>query len=196
MIENEGRLFRVAETQQGYFTAKQAMACGYPTSSHVYHLKAGTWKREYRGIYRLTRFPLSDSAQYVLWSLWSRNRQGVSRGVYSHQTALSLFDLSDLMPPRLHMTVPPGFRTSAPIPGVLILHRGVFIPGELEDRQGFRVARPIRAVADLLADSSVSPDHLRQSLRQGLERGLISRDELDRHAQRQKLKELLRGGYS
>jgi predicted transcriptional regulator of viral defense system len=42
--------------------------------------------------------------------------------VYSHQTALSLFDLSDLMPSRLHMTVPPGFRRSAPIPGAIILH--------------------------------------------------------------------------
>ena len=139
MSNKEECLYQVSEAQQGYFTARQAVACGYPTSSHVYHLKVGTWQREYRGIYRLTRFPPTDHAQYVLWSLWSRNRQGVPQGVYSHQTALSLFDLSDLMPARLHMTVPPAFRRNSPTPKVLVLHRGGIVPDEMEERQGFRV---------------------------------------------------------
>ena len=120
MSDKADRLFEVAESQRGYFTAGQAAACGYPTSSHIYHRKVGTWQREYRGIYRLSRFPVSDEGQYVLWSLWLRNRQGVPQGVYSHQTALALFDLSDLMPRRLHMTVPPGFRRNSPIPKILI----------------------------------------------------------------------------
>ena len=190
MNDKTDKLFSVAERQQGYFTAGQAVACGYPTSSHVYHVKAGTWQREYRGIYRLTRFPVTEHAQYVLWSLWSRNRQGVPQGVYSHQTALALFDLSDLMPPRLHMTVPPSFRRNAPIPDILILHRGRIRPDEIDDWQGFRVARPIQAVTALLAESSVSMDHLRQALRDGLKRGLITRAEIDRHAQRKALRAL------
>ena len=86
MTRKEDRLYVIAERQQGFFTAAQAVACGYPMSSHVYHPKAGTWRREYRGIFRLVRFPMSDDAQYVLWTLWSRNRQGVPQGVYSHQT--------------------------------------------------------------------------------------------------------------
>jgi hypothetical protein len=196
MSNKEECLYQVSEAQQGYFTARQAVACGYPTSSHVYHLKVGTWQREYRGIYRLTRFPPTDHAQYVLWSLWSRNRQGVPQGVYSHQTALSLFDLSDLMPARLHMTVPPAFRRNSPTPKVLVLHRGGIVPDEMEERQGFRVVRPIRAVADLLAEASVSSDHLQMALREGLRRGVITRAELDRHAQGQALKQLLRGGRS
>ncbi len=177
------RLYEIAEAQQGYFTAGQAVACGYPTSSHVYHLKVGTWLREYRGLYRLTRFPLSDDAQYVLWSLWSRNRQGVPQGVYSHQTALVLAELSDLMPRRLHMTVPPGFRRNAPTPDVLLLHKGVFAPDEIEERHGYRVTRPLKAVDDLLSDSSVSLDHLRQALKQGLKTGVITRAGMDRHPQ-------------
>ena len=194
MSDKADRLFEVAESQRGYFTAGQAAACGYPTSSHIYHRKVGTWQREYRGIYRLTRFPVSDEGQYVLWSLWSRNRQGVPQGVYSHQTALALFDLSDLMPRRLHMTVPPGFRRNSPIPKILILHKGSIAVEEIEERAGYRVTRPIRAVTDLLADSSVSVDHLQQALRDGRKRGLIARAELERHAQRQALNKLLRGG--
>lgn len=194
MRDKAESLYAIAEAQQGYFTAGQAVGCGYPTSSHVYHLKAGTWRRESRGIFRLTRFPISDDAQYVLWSLWSRNRQGAPQGVYSHQTALALFDLSDLMPRRLHMTVPPGFRRNTPIPDVLILHRGKLTPGDIEERQGYRVTRPLKAVADLLAESTVSMDHLRQALKQGLKLGLITRVEMEGHSQRLALHRLFRGG--
>jgi predicted transcriptional regulator of viral defense system len=49
----------------------------------------------------------------MLWWLWSKNREGVSQGVYRHETALSLHDLTDLMPSKLHMTVPKSFRRSA-----------------------------------------------------------------------------------
>ena len=43
--------------------------------------------------------------------------------IYSHNTALSLHELSDLMPSKLHMTVPTGFRRSSAIPEILVLHR-------------------------------------------------------------------------
>ena len=136
---------------------------------------------------------MSDDAQYVLWTLWSRNRQGVSQGVYSHQTALALFELSDLMPKRLHLTVPPGFRRNAPTPDILVLHRGCLAPEDCEERHGYRVTRPLKAVADLLADETVSKEHLRQALEQGLDSGLITRAELELHPQRAELTNLIAG---
>ena len=185
-------LYSLAESQQGYFTSGQAVACGYPTSSHVYHMKRGSWLREGRGIYRLARFPASDDGQYVRWALWSRNRQGVPQGVISHQTALALHDLSDLMPGRIHMTVPPGFRRNSAIPEVLVLHRGEVVDGDVEVRQGYRVARPLKAVVDLLDDPVVSAGHLRQALSEGLEHGLIARAEMEAHPRAKDLKRLLR----
>jgi len=192
MKSKADHLYSLAESQQGYFTAGQAVACGYPTSSHVYHLKRGSWLRDGRGIYRLARFPASDDGQYVRWSLWSRNRQGVPQGVISNQTALVLFDLSDLMPARIHMTVPPGFRRNSAIPKILVLHRGDLADGDIEARQGYRVTRPLRSVADLLDDPAVSPGHLRQALSEGLERGLIARAEMEAHPRAKDLKRLLR----
>ena len=185
-------LYSLAESQQGYFTSGQAVDCGYPTSSHVYHMKRGSWLREGRGIYRLARFPASDDGQYERWALWSRNRQGVPQGVISHQTALALYDLSDLMPGRIHMTVPPGFRRNSALPEVLILHRGKLTDGDVEVRQGYRVTRPLRAVTDLLDAPAVSLGHLRQALREGLERGLIARAEMEAHPRVKVLKRLLR----
>ena len=192
MKSKADRLYELAESQQGYFTSSQAVACGYPTSSHVYHRKQGAWLREGRGIYRLARFPTLDDRQYVRWALWSRNRQGVPQGVISHQTALALYDLSDLMPGRIHMTVPPGFRRNSALPEVLILHRGKLTDGDVEVRQGYRVTRPLRAVTDLLDAPAVSLGHLRQALREGLERGLIARAEMEAHPRVKVLKRLLR----
>lgn len=192
MKSKADRLYGLAESQQGYFTSGQAVVCGYPTSSHVYHMKTGSWLREGRGIYRLARFPASDDSQYVRWTLWSRNRQGVPRGIISHETALALFELSDLMPGRIHMTVPPGFRRNSAIPEVLVLHRRELAKSDVEVRQGYCVTRPLRAVADLLDDPAVSPGHLRQALNEGLERGLITRAEMEAHPQAKDMKHLLR----
>jgi len=95
------RLFDLAEQQQGFFTTKQAKAAGFAENTHPYHVQAGNWIREHRGIYRLALFPAPDRPDLVLWSLWSRNRKEEVDGVYSHQTALSLYELSDLNPAKL-----------------------------------------------------------------------------------------------
>jgi predicted transcriptional regulator of viral defense system len=79
--------------------------------------------REERGVYRLSQFPLPPRPDLMVWQLWSRNRQGEPQGVFSHATALSLHELSDVLAATLHMTVPPGFRRMAAIPEVLRLHR-------------------------------------------------------------------------
>src|ERR1039458_3305351 len=84
--------------------------------------KAGNWIREHRGIYRLALFPATDRPDLALWSLWSSNRKEEVEGAYSHQTAISLFNLSDLNPAKLHMTVPRSFRRNSQIPSILVLH--------------------------------------------------------------------------
>ena len=106
-------LFEIAEGQQGYFTAKQAAAAGYQLGSQAHHAKSGNWVRAERGIYRLARFPRSSQEQLVIYALWSRNRAGNPEGVYSHQTALSIHELSDANPAKLHVTVPTTFRRNA-----------------------------------------------------------------------------------
>ena len=171
-------LFKIAEGQQGYFTAKQAVDVGYLLGSQAHHVKAGNWVRVERGIYRLARFPQSSEEQLVIYSLWSRNRAGEPQGVYSHQTALSIHELSDVNPAKLHMTVPPAFRRSAKVPKILVLHRALLDEKDVERRQGFAVARPLRAIAGLAAAESVSRDIIAQALAEGRERGLITAREI------------------
>lgn len=167
-------LFQVAEEQQGYFTAKQAAEAGYLLGSQAHHVKAGNWVRVERGIYRLGRFPQLTDEQLVIYSLWSRNRSGKIEGVYSHQTALSIHELSDINPVKLHMTVPPTFRRTAKVPRILVLHRGVLDHKDVEQRPGFTVTRPLRTIFDVAAMDSVSRDIIAQALSEGRRRGLIT----------------------
>jgi predicted transcriptional regulator of viral defense system len=193
MTDNGQRLYRTAEAQQGYFTYRQALQAGYSSPSLVYHVSTGAWVREYRGLYRLARFPVSPDGHYVLWTLWSCSRDGEPQGVYTHQTALSIHELSDVMPAKLHMTVPPSFRRNAAIPKVIVLHKSDVSPVEVEQRQGYRVVRPLRAVAELLRDGTESRDRLQQALSDGLRRGIIARTELEAHPDRKALARLLKG---
>ena len=176
--EASRRLFDFAEQQQGFFTTKQAKAAGFAENTHPYHLQAGNWTREHRGIYRLTLFPTSDRPDLVLWSLWSRNRKEEVEGVYSHQTALSLYELSDLIPAKLHMTVPTNFRRNSDIPGIVVLHYRDLLKSEIQPGPGYKYTKPLRTILDLIEDGTVERTFIRQALRQAVDRGLIMRQQL------------------
>lgn len=173
------RLYECASAQGGYFTTKQAQAAGYARSTHSYNAKAKNWVREHRGIYRLANYPYPDRPDLIEWSLWSSNRKGEPQGVYSHQTALSLYDLSDVNPAKIYMTVPASFRRSGPIPKVLVLHRAALQKEEIETMHGFKVTRPLRAIADLLESGAVSLDHMEQAVKQAFQRGLIRTSQIE-----------------
>lgn len=176
--ESFKHLLETAEAQGGFFTAKQAKDAGFDERNHPYHVRVGNWVREHRGIYRLAYFPLPERPDLILWSLWSRDRQDVPQGVYSHQTALAIHDLSDLMPAKLHMTVPKDFRRNSEIPNSLVLHRADLPAKGLEDQHGYWVTRPMQTLIDLLVEGSLPHDILQQALREGLQRGIIQRSEI------------------
>jgi hypothetical protein len=171
-------LFEIASMQAGYFTASQAAAAGFSQKNHHYYIKNGDWIKESRGIYRLARYPFADEAQYVLWSLWSCDRKGTIQGIYSHETALSLFELSDVNPAKLHMTVPARFRKSVPTPEILILYKGILQPEDCEQRSGYSVVKPVPTLLTLIKESTISDDLLILALQDGITKGYFIKDHL------------------
>jgi predicted transcriptional regulator of viral defense system len=95
-------------------------------------------------------------------------------GVYSHQTALSIHELTDLQRAKLHMTVPTKFRRRSSIPKILILHRQDLTSDDVIEMEGYRVTRPLRAIIDLLQSGEVHPGVLQDGIRQGMDRGVIT----------------------
>jgi Transcriptional regulator, AbiEi antitoxin len=169
------RLWETAESQQGFFTTKQAIRAGYAETTHAYHVRSGNWVREHRGIYRLAKFPPAPRPDLMLWHLWSQDRQEVPAGVYSHDTALSLYELSDVSPSKLHMTVPNHFRRHRPLPPILKLYRAELPDSDVQEIHGVRVTRPFRTMLDLIESGHVDPSQIKRAVRDAVRRGLIPR---------------------
>ena len=171
-------LMTIAQDQQGYFTTKQAIEAGYADNTHPYHVRAGNWERVWRGIYRMTHLPPPEDGEMMLWLLWSRGRDEKPMAAMSHETALSLFDLGDFNPAKIHMTVPPTFRRNSRLPKSVVLHRAKFAPGEVTQLRGLTVCRPLRALCDVAGSNSNSIDDLKPAAKKARQRGLITEREI------------------
>lgn len=169
-------LYEVAERQAGYFTAAQAREAGYSHAAQSYHAKTGNWIRDGWGVYRLALFPEAPGSELVRLMLWSRDRAGTTQAAVSHESALAAFELSDVLPAKHHLTVPPGFRNKPPA-GVT-LHRAALPEEDVMDWEGYRMTTPLRTLLDVAA-SALSPEHLEAATLQALERGLVRRRRLE-----------------
>lgn len=189
--DRQRELFDVAQEQGGYFTAKQAARLGYSANKRHYHVGAGNWVREYRGIYRLALFPTADRPDLILWWLWSRGRDDRPAGVFSHRTALSLHDLTDVNPAKIDLTVPPSFRKGSAIPAVLHLY---YAPVQDSDREviaGVPVTTPLRTIVDVWAEGIMPKTALRAAFAEAMRRGSITRRQVDQARKRPELAELV-----
>ena len=164
-------LATLAHEQGGYFTAKQAQAAGYGYRHLDYHETAGNFERVEHGLYRLPTVPPGEHDDLIRLSLWSRNQKDEPQAVASHETALVLHDLSELLPRELHLTVPPKFRK--PAPRGVVLHKAVLDDEEIEERAGYRVTSPIRTLLDVAA-GRVSSEQVTKAINDALARGLVS----------------------
>lgn len=178
--QNYKKLYQIASEQDGYFTTKQAKISGYDTNSHSYHVKSGNWIREHRGIYRLSNYPMGERPELMLWYLWSRNRQEKCQGIYSHETALSLFELTDINPSQLHMTVPKNFRRNSQLPPLLILYFDDIPADKTDHMHGVKVASPMRTIMDIINEGTYSNNMIMQSISEALSRGLITKATLEK----------------
>lgn len=169
-------LYLTANGQGGYFTAKQAAAAGYGRQHLDYHTQAGNFQRIGHGLYRLPTIPISERDEFIRLSLWSRGRDDLPQAVVSHESAMALHELGDLLPGKVHLTVPSTFRKRAP--RACTLHAGKIGPADAAEWTGFRVTTPLRTLTDAAASSSVSAEQLQQAVADALERGLVRRSAL------------------
>jgi len=167
------QLFETAAAQDGLFTTRQAAEAGYSPQLIAHHLGARRMLRVRRGVYRIVHFPAGDHEDLAAVWLWSQQE-----GVFSHQTALALHSLSDLLPAQLHLTLPLVWRSRRlRVPEGVVLHFG-----DLEERERVwvgpvPVTAPLRTLEDCAA-AHLQPDLLRDAARSALARGLVSRGDL------------------
>jgi predicted transcriptional regulator of viral defense system len=170
---NWDRLFEVALAQDGYFTTSQAAEAGYSSQLLLKHIRAGRVTRTRRGIYRLVHFPADEHGELTTAWLWSERT-----GIISHQTALALHGLSDVLSAHIHLTLPSAWRRRRfRVPPDIVLH---YADVPSEDRTWFGAVpttNPRRTLNDC-ARAGLSPELLQQAAHQGLRRSLVTRSEL------------------
>lgn len=169
-------LFKIADRQAGYFTAKQAREVGYDYRMQHYHRERGHWILVGHGLFRLSRYPEAENEDLARLHLWSRNQEGEPQAIASHETALRLHGLSDLMPEKVHLSVPKGFRKRPPR-GV-VLHKSDLADADVEVRNGFKVTTPLRTILDVARSRETSAEHLETAVWEAVSRGLVRRRRL------------------
>lgn len=189
--ESARMIASLAQDQGGYFTAKQARVVGYDYPQLVYHVSSGNFARVDHGLYRLPTVPISEHDELIRLSLWSRNQKDEPQAVVSHDSALVLHELGELLPGKIHLTVPPRFRKAAP-PGCM-LHKAILPDGDVEERAGFRVTSPLRTLLDA-AEGHVSHEQLAKAVADALARGLVRQKPLESAAKRSERLSLALGG--
>ena len=171
-MATNGSARRGGRAQAGY-SRLAVRGGGYSSQLLLKHIRAGRLVRAHRGIYRLVHFPASEHEELVTSWLWSEQA-----GVISHQTALSLHALSDVLPAQIHLTLPEAWRRRRfRIPAGVVLHHADVA---LDERSWFGPV-PATSVGRTLSDcakGALSPELLRQAAQQALRRGLVTNNEL------------------
>lgn len=177
-------LFQLATGQHGYFMASQAGTHGYSRPLLAHHARSGTFRRVRTGLYRFRDYPSSPVEEVV--AAWLAVGQDLA--VVSHQSALGLWELSDIIADAVHLTVPRTRRNLPKLPGVVIhtttrpLHRT-----DLRERDGIRVTSPARTLLDC-AEAGVGPDQVEMAVRQAEARGWIDAEDLRTRAAKRNLR--------
>ncbi len=170
-------LYGVAASQAGYFTAGEARQAGYSWALLSHHARTGLIQRVSRGVYRLRDYPSSPHEDLVA----VQTAIGPA-AVISHQSALDVLDLSDVIPDSIHVTVPRSRRSRPSLPGVSV-HTVTrpLTPDEVVVRGPLRVTSPARTIVDASA-KGLAPDQVHDAIRAALSRGLVAPGALRRAA--------------
>lgn len=169
------RLYEIASQQGGYFTAEQARRAGFTSKLIWYHARRGRFARLHRGLYRLHQYP-SSPEDHILEAWLAAG----PAAVVSHESALSVHRLSNVVPARVHLTVPRTHRwVGRRLPQGVTLHTTTrpLRPVDVVIRGPLRVTSAVRSIFDA-AESGTAPEQIVLAVRQALEQGLTTRREL------------------
>lgn len=162
-------LYSIAENQAGYFTANQAHSADFSKERLYYYVTTGKFSRVHRGIYRLVQF--SGSPFEDLFVAWLKTGWD---SVISHESALYLNNLSDILPSEVHVIMP---RTGSRRRKGIRLYTNRQNPDEITHREGLPVTTADRTIIDVAA-SGLGEEQIRKAIHKGIRQGLISKDKL------------------
>ncbi len=162
-------LAEVAADRHGYFELADSREIGYADNTIAQMARRGRIERVSQGVYRIPFLPAGRLGPYMAAALWPA---GV-RGVISRASALDLWEVGDVNPAKIHITVPRAHRVQRGVPAVYELHREDLAADEVTEIEGVPVVTLERAIRECHA-LHLATDLLEQAIRHGREQGLLS----------------------
>lgn len=169
---------RIAVDQHGYVTTAQAEREGVTADALHMMAKREAIERVSRGVYRVPSLPASEYSEYMRAVFWPDQEEGV----VSHQSALSLYGLSDVNPAKLHITLPRDYRIRRRQPPEwLQVHHADLAEDELRRVEGVPVTTPEKTLRDCHA-THLGARLLRQAIKDAQREGYLTPDHAERLA--------------
>ena len=121
----------------------------------------GKLERVSYGVYRFPEWPLSANDALMEAVLWTRDR----RAALSHDTALALYELSDINPDKTHVTVAPKSRAlqRKRVPGAYAIHYQLLTDAQIGWWERIPTVTPAAAI-DQCIEARVRPDLVLQAI--------------------------------
>ncbi|MDR0365644.1 MAG: hypothetical protein LBH68_02260 [Bifidobacteriaceae bacterium] len=166
------RLWEAALDQYGYVTSGDAARLNIPDGELPKLAARRKLVRVAQGVYRFPEFAVSPNDQLMEAVLWTRD----PLAALSHESALDAYELSDVNPDVIHVTVP---RRKNPIrrnnmPAEYVIHYQDLEPGQRGWWEQIPTVAPATAIDQAML-TTARPDLIRQAIDQALSRGLINR---------------------
>lgn len=172
------KLREIALDQHGLVTASQAEEAGVSRPALSYLAKHDRITRLERGIYRIPQVVATENDALQQALLWAGD------GAYlSHDTALAAWDVCDINPMKIHLTVPKGRRIQKEGHEEIVIHKESNRDRDLKWWDGMPIATPYDAILQTL-DRGASSHVIEQAIDRAASRGMISREQADDLQQR------------
>jgi predicted transcriptional regulator of viral defense system len=166
------QLADLAADQYGFVSQHDASELGIQSMTLIRMSERGTLERRGHGLYRLRYFPVSPLDSYMEATLWPRG----ARGVLSHETALQLYELSDVNPSKIHLTVPRAHRIRREIPALYRVHHETLTDEDVTVHEGMPIVTPAHAIRQSHA-AHLGPALIGQAIDHGVSNGRLTRKE-------------------
>ena len=167
--EREFQLYQIAEDQAGYFSLAQARGIGLRRNQIYRGLKRGKFAKAGWGVYHFVQFPASRFEEIHVAVL-----SAGQHAVVGFQTALYVYDLSDIIPDEIHLILPP---TSSRRRTGIRVHTNQLNPKDLADFEGLLITTVDKTIVDC-AFAHVDDEQIRIAVFQSLRRGMTTKQKL------------------
>jgi predicted transcriptional regulator of viral defense system len=165
----EFQLYQIAEDQGGYFSLAQARAIGLGKTQIYRELKRGKFEKAHRGVYRFVQFPVSQFEEIHVAVL-----SAGADAIVGFQSALYVYDLSDIIPDEIHLILPAT--SSRRRPGIRV-HTIQLAPENVTQFEGLPITTVDKTIIDC-AFAHVDDEQIGIAVFQSLRRGMTTKQKL------------------